>query len=215
MLKLVLPIAALLLGGVVLDGDASAGKTKKVGKRGKVVRVERGRSERAGIPRWCQIRPDGSASCYGKAPDMGQVGNVVDEIGKKAKVRVTGITPSVDSCGNTISWEITTETLDGDVSQSNYAWAALFDYKTTATTRTIYNNGQIAIPGTRGPGIESVWSAFDDDQDDQPELIITYYSCDATGAVNPQGYGGYCMVYYQETASGGFVEQRVDNVRSC
>lgn len=183
-------------------------------KKGKVVRVERGRAERMGAPRWCQIRPDGSASCYGKAPDVGMVGNVVDDVSRKATVRVTQVTPSIDQCGNAVSWEIMTETVTGDVSQSNYAWAALFDYRGTANTRTMYQNGQIPVPGNRGPGIESVWTAFDDDGDDNADFIITYFSCDGSGQVSTQGYPGYCMVYYTKGSS-GFLEQRVDIIRQC
>jgi hypothetical protein len=210
LMRLALAVLAVVVVVPVHDGAARTNR-----KRGKVVRVERGRADRVGQPRFCQIRPDGSATCFGKVPEVGQIGTVMDDVSRKATVRITQVTPSIDSCGNVTGSEILSEATTGDLSQNTgYNWTVLFDYKGTANTHSMYQNGQIPTPGNRGPGVESVWMAFDDDQDANADFIITYYSCDDTGAVSMQGGPGYCMVYYAKDAS-SFIEQRVDIVRGC
>jgi len=214
-MRLALGVLALLVVAPH-QGDARTTKasTKTLRKKGKVVRVERGPGERSRQTKWCQIRPDGTATCNGRAPERGELGTVVDETGQQATVRTTKVTPTIDGCGNVTGSEIETETISGDVSRSNYAWAALFDYPASSSTHTVYNSGQITVPGSRGPGVESVWTAFDDNKDDNPELIITYFYCDASGQVTPTGSPGWCIAYYTKDAS-SYVEQRVDIIRQC
>jgi hypothetical protein len=203
-------LAALVIAAIAMPADA--GRKAKNGKRkGKVVRVERSRLDGAGMVRMCiSVQQDGSATCYGKAPRVGEMATVFDETGRRATLAITAVTPQLDSCGNEVNWFMTSN-VQGDLSQMSYMAVALIDWE--GETRTHAVPAQ-QIPGLR-PG-ENVWTGFDDDGDQVADLLITSYSCDASGTSQQYGAGamGYCMSYYKGEGS-SYTMLRTDIVPSC
>lgn len=186
------------------------GKKGKKARKGKVVRVERTRLDGSGMVRMCgQVQPDGTAYCWGKAPVEGQVVTVFDENGRRANLVIRTVTPQVDACGNAISWILSTS-VQGDISQLSYLHAALLDWEGEARTRTVQN---AQLQGLRLG--ESVWAGFDDDGDDNADLIVTYMNCDPSG--NPTQtypYGAFCVGYYKREGS-SYAMLRTDVVKQC
>lgn len=204
--------AALVLSA----GDGLAREKKKKGKRGKVVRVERTRIG-GGLPRWCgNPRADGGATCWGLPPEVGEVGVVLDESGTRALVRVTAVKGTQDACGNTASWEVSSDVQSGDLSQLNTSVGAMvFDWKTTTRSKAvnIYGNVPVVAPGMHQG--EMVLGAVDDDGDDKADLMLTWFYCDGSGTSVQYGQGGhYCVVHYARDGS-GYDQLRLDIVKNC
>jgi len=203
-------LAAALVAAIAMPADA--GRKAKSGKRkGKVVRVERSRLDGVGMVRMCvNVQPDGTAYCYGKPPRVGEVATVFDETGRRANLVITTVTPQPDQCGNEVNWMIASN-VQGDLSQISYMHSALIDWEGDARTHTVQ---AVQIPGLR-PG-ENVWTGFDDDGDQVADLVITSYSCDASGTTQQYGAGatGYCMSYYRREGS-SYAMLRTDVVTQC
>jgi hypothetical protein len=193
-------------------------KKKNPRRKGKVVRVERTRHEGAGLPRLCsQVQPDGqgggTASCSGPPVQEGEVGSVVTENGQIAVLGVRSVQPMADGCGNTYAWQLTTDVRQGNLDQVTWQTYLLFDWKTNAQSRTLPNASMIPAPGGRTG--EQIWAGIDDDGDEQPELMISWFTCDAAGQPSPYGQGGAnCYVYYKREGS-AYTELRLDVVKSC
>jgi hypothetical protein len=207
-------VIALTLTVGIAGVALARGKKKSVRKKGKVVRVERGSAGRGRIPRMCgQIAGDGSLQCWGKAVEPGEIAYVYDENGRVAEVRVDTVTEQKDQCQNITGYALMTTVMKGQIGQYNYNSYSFIDYPGTERTRTLLNNGQIQPPGSK-PG-ESLYAMLDDDGDDTPELITTWFPCDATG--QPQAYqqGIYCIAYYQRTGGTQYEELRVDVIQNC
>ncbi len=204
-----LGLAALVIAVVA---PIAAGKSHR--RRGRVVRVERTPPSKLLVPRLCSAinATDGSTSCWGHSVEAGEVGSIYDETGKRAMFRVETVTPQVDGCGNATAYNLTTSVLQGSFDQVSYSSYSVIDWDGGDHGRLIVNNGQIAVPSTRVG--ESVMAAFDSDGDETPELIVTYYMCDASGSPQPTGSNNYCMVYYQRNG-GSYDALRTDIVRSC
>jgi hypothetical protein len=209
---LALALTASLVG-VALARDKHHKQTRK---KGRVVRVERTPGGRDLLPRVCgQVDPSGGVACWGRAIEVGEVATVYDETGRKASIRVDSVTPQYDGCQNTTGWQLTSSILTGNLDTVSYQGFAVFDWRGTAQTKTLYNNGQIPAPG--GKIGETVLSALDDDGDDVADLIVTYFQCDPNGTPMQYGAGGgaYCVSYYQRDAGVSYSELRTDVVRSC
>jgi ribosomal 30S subunit maturation factor RimM len=205
-------VAAGLLALVVTPAIA---RDKKNRKKGRVVRVERSRNSGHDFVRVCSNpQSDGSAMCYGRPPKPGELGTVIDENGVRGTVRVQTVAPVVDQCQNESSWSITSTVQNGDLSQVTWQGTMLFDYTPSTVAHVIQNNNQIPVPSQRPS--ETLMTMVDNDSDDQPDLMITWYYCDLSGtAVNyGQGQNAYCMVYYARDGS-KYDELRVDVVKNC
>jgi hypothetical protein len=213
----VVAIAALTVavgvGGVAL---AAKKKQRKGKKEGRVVRVERSSAGRNLVPRLCnQVSMDGTISCWGMTVEVGEVAQVYDETGHKADLRVDTAMPQMDNCQNTVGWTLGTTAVHGAVPQTyNYNMYAVFDWRGTDQTRVVINNGQMMPPPGSRAG-ESVLGGIDDNLDDVPDLLVTYYQCDASGNPASYGSGAYCLVYYRHDTGSSYTELRVDIVRSC
>jgi hypothetical protein len=205
--------AALLVAAG--DGFARSRKAKK-GKKGKVVRIERS-SVGGGVVRWCgNPRPDGGATCWGLPPEVGEIGFVLDETGQRAQVRVSAVKGTVDQCGNIASWEVSSDVQSGDLMQLNVSVGAMvFDWKTTSRSKAmnIYGTVPVVAPGLHQN--EMVLGAIDDDGDDKPDLMLTWFYCDAQGVSQQYGQGGhYCVVHYGRDGA-SYQELRLDVVKNC
>jgi len=204
--------AAALAAGA---GDGLAGDKKKTRRKGKVVRVERTKVD-PGMVRMCgSPRPDGGATCWGQPPEVGEVGAILDDSGMRGTSRVTKVVPTLDTCGNTISYDIQGEVRGGDLSQLNTSVGAMvFDWKTGSRSRAlnIYGSPPVVAPGLHGA--EFVLGALDDDGDSRPDLVLIWFYCDATGQSTRSGSGHYCLVHYRHDGT-AYAELRLDVVRNC
>ena len=208
---LAIAAAAALL---VAAGDGLA-RTKKT-KKGKVVRVER-TSVGAAVVRWCQNpRPDGGATCYGLPPEVDEIGYVLDETGQRAQVRVTAVKGTLDQCGNVASWEVSSEVRSGDLMQLNSSTAAMvFDWKTTTRSRAMNLYGAVPVVA---PGLhvgEMLLGAVDDDGDNRPDLLVTWFYCDAQGTSQQYGQGGHYCVVHSARDGASYQVLRLDVVKNC
>lgn len=177
-------------------------------RKGKVVRVERSSIGRGRVPVLCTgMQETGVVTCYGRPPATGVEGAVVDYNGVRANVRTVAIKPVADSCGNTSSWEVTSEIVRGDLTAIGWNAAVVFDYP--ADERARFRDATAP-----GPRQETVLAAIDEDGDDRPELMATWYACDAAGRYAAGAAGHYCMVHYRRDGA-GFVELRIDVVKIC
>jgi len=212
----VLKAVATLVAVVALvpaGRHADAGKRKSKGKRGKVVRVERSRFGAAGALRVCQLGGNNTAVCYGRAPQVGDVGAVLDTTSMYGEGRILSVTPTPDSCNNVTSWSITFDPTNTAISQLSYGAVLVIDFQATAQSRTLPTNGQ--VPASQRQG-ETQYVTIDADGDSTADVYISAYTCDAAGNVVPWGQGqiGYCMGYWVDGANGWDL-QRTDIVRSC
>lgn len=206
-------IAALVVGGLGLEDDAAAGKKRK-GKRGKVVRVERGSVTAGGVIRVCQMSGNGSATCYGREPAVGDRGVVVDSATWYGEARIATVTPVPDSCGNLTSYNVTIEASNTQVATLTYGAILLLDYVTNERGRSMPAAGQLPIQAARAG--EYAYVAVDQDGDADIDLYISAYTCDSAGNVVAYGQGqiGYCMGYWAGDGTSWRL-LRTDVVRSC
>ena len=209
MRRVALVLCAALVAAPIAPGDAAPKRRK-----GKVVRVERTRGGDQPMPHLCMnLQANGQAYCWGYKPRLGETLTVFDVNGRRGTLAIRGITPQLDACGNETSWVIDTTTTSGDLSQPDWQMVAMGDYPGTSRTHVV-NNAQ-ALPVPNGLAGEMIWQALDDDGNDVPELIITYYACDPTGAPS-QVYpsGAQCFGYLQG-GDGGYRRVRTDIVKQC
>lgn len=209
-------VVAAVLAAVAAPAFARA-RSKPKKRKGKVVRIERSRRSKADLLRVCTgPQVGGSAICWGLPPKPGELGMVIDETGEKGRVRVDSVTPIPDCAQNESSWTLNGKVESGDLSTVSTQGLVLFDFAERGAARIIQQNGQIVMPGPRVG--ETLMSAVDTDGDDQPEMIVTWYYCDLTGAQQPYGTlsTAYCMVYYERSTPGGPLEElRNDVVKYC
>ena len=210
--------AVIATGALALAaGDGLARqKGKKGAKKGKVVRVERARIG-GGEPRFCgNPRTDGGATCWGLPPEVGDLATVLDDTGPRGMVRVTEVKGTLDPCGNTASWEVSGRVQSGDLSQLNTGAAAfVIDWKTTSRSKAmnIYGSPPVVAPGQHTN--EMVLGAVDDDADGKPDLLLTWFYCDASGTSVLYGQGGhYCVLHYGRDG-GSYRQLRLDVVKNC
>jgi hypothetical protein len=202
---------ALAFAVIAFAATPAAGKGKK---RGKVVRVERNRVGPGHTLRMCSNPSAGQWNCYGLIPSVEEVGTVVDETGVRGTVSITSVTPQQDNCGNPIAWTVATTQLTGDVSNVSYNGALMLDFETSPRARVILNT---PVPAPSGRSNETMMIELDNDGDDVPEVLESFYPCDDMNnqVVWANGQqGNYCLVYYQRKGA-YYDEARVDRVRNC
>jgi hypothetical protein len=211
-------LAALVLLGA--GGLAEAQDRARAGARkGKVVRIERARHHTA--PRLCTpVGMDGTAHCWGVAPRAGETAQILDDVGWKASVEVVAVQPVADACGSPTQWQVSSRMRSGGLDRINsHAAVMVFDWPASTRGRATgqggygYHGHGFAAPGGRNG--EFVLNAVDGDGDGQPDLVYTYYQCDALRASTGHHAGGhYCFVTYARQGS-EYRELRVDHVRTC
>jgi len=203
----------VLLGVAVLAMVASVSEAKPKRKRGRVVRVER---TLAGVrvPRVCaNIQPDGTVSCWYHDVRIGEQLSVLDENGRRAVLEVRSMQPQLDGCNNAVGWTVTTSAQSGDLGQPSWTTIAVIDWETSSKSRVLVNNGQLQPPS--GNPSESIMYAVDDDQDGDPELVATYFTCDQVGQIQQQYGTGYGCIGYYGREGAGMRLLRVDIQKTC
>lgn len=204
---LVPALGALALASAGAPADAGDGPP--TGKRkGKVVRVERGRAGAVGTPRLCPNVQGTYVTCPGRAPAVGEVGVIVNEQGAVGAARVSAVVPIFDGCGNEASWNATLEVTRGD--PQTFGWQAhlLLEWPRAERLRVIPDNGQYVLPQGRN---EWLMAGLDGDGDHQADHAVTMFACDPTGR---PGQGASCVAYYERDDS-EYVERRLDIRPAC
>ncbi len=206
-----LALTALVAGGVTIaEAREARGRADAARRRGKVVRIERvaAASRR---PQVCQIYGQAQGYCYGASVEVGQVGTVVDETGRKADVRIREALPQQDPCGNVLNWNISLEVTAGDLNGLGAQGFLLIDIPAGPSMRSMPYG---AAPVPSGQANENLWVAFDDGADGLADVIVTYHQCDAGGAISTASNGSFCMNYYAYRG-GSYDRTRQDNVQTC
>jgi hypothetical protein len=203
---------AVAVALVLVAATAAARSPKRHGKRGRVVKVERVPTRAHASARVCtNVDSAGNSTCYGLPPRLNDEGYLLDNNAMYGDAELTRIDVEKDRCGNVTDWKVMAAA-QGDISKISYG-TLVFDDTLLPTARTIDTTGLVG-PGAY-PG-EVTMTAVDDDADGKPDLLVTYYYCDTTGA--PQATGAqnaYCLVYYGNEGDGVLAQQRVDVVRMC
>jgi hypothetical protein len=201
-----LAVASLCVGSVALA---------KQRKRGRVQRVERSSAPSRHL---CQLaskqqpgQQEYSHTCWGAKPTLGEVGDAFDEVGYRATVKITGIVPEIDSCGQEIRWYITLETLHGSLTGAeDSATFVVFGFDLDRDTRT---RSDIGVPDNRAH--ESLWTGFGAADDANLDLLVTFYTCDAPGNRLPSDQiWNYCIEYYL-WRNGSYKSVGTDYVPAC
>jgi hypothetical protein len=177
--------------------------------RGKVVRVERERRNKA-APRICDVRGDRSGTCLGSQPQVGDVVSVLDENGVIADALIIEITPF--SAGGQSSncdsmWNIRTEVVRGDLAGMTSRTIGLVDADLHPQHAHLLPRDQFP-PAPTGRDDETVMVAVDRDGDRTPDLMLTQSTCDASLG------GGMCIDQWARI-DGRFKRVQQTNFASC
>jgi hypothetical protein len=201
--------AAVALALVTIAGAAA------LAAPGRVVRVERAHGI-ARTPRICQIQAGGTGTCWGKAPVLGETASVIDpQGGVLGDLRVSEVTPQLDSCGKIQRWEYKYTVESGSLDKAQWGSSlALFDIEVRAGRSQLLPDTLKTQPPDRKIG-EQVFALIDRDGDGNGDLIGTAYMCDKNGdpKVNLPGVG-YCIDYW-DLGRGDWRMIRHDFVETC
>lgn len=174
-----LACATALLGLVVA---ADAAPKRKGGKRvkGKVVRVERNQPKIATTAHVCQLYEVDVGYCR-HAVAVGDIGVVLDEQGSYGLASITSVSPQVDNCGVTQSWNIEIDL--SQLTRRDYAYNAvlMFGHRLSDDARLLPPRG----PAPADRPNEQITNVVDDDGDNHGDLLVTQYSCDEPGVATP------------------------------
>ena len=171
MLGDMLRIACLILVGAMAP-------TAWAAPHGRVVRVERHRGTNATVPVLCEVRPDAQATCVGPPPSIGDTIVVVDEAHLVAEVRVIQLQPYMPKCDTL--WKVTGEVVRGDLSQARSNKSiGLIDPTIDRRAARKISEDSITSPSS-SPEVR-VAIGVDRDGDGTADVIVTQYSCDASG----------------------------------
>jgi hypothetical protein len=197
---------------VVLVASVAVAAADAKRRRGKVVRVERGRGAAPMVPRICSIDTSGNLGCWGQPPRKGEIGAVITEQRRIATVAVTKVEPQVDSCGTTTSWGGTGEVRSGALDQAYGMQYLLLDLPSTPHSRVVSYPG---VTSPSRPQVEQIYFGIDDDGDNLLDFLVGYFACDRAGTPSQSyGVGAYCFAYYRRDG-GSYRELRVDILPQC
>jgi hypothetical protein len=144
------------------------------GPSGRVVRVERAGMSRI-APRLCDIHGD-TGNCVGDEPRAGQTVVLLDERHVVAEVQVIEAASFSASCP--MLWTIKTRTLRGAAGDSD-GIGVIEPAIDPARAHLIERSRAPSSPS--GSPDDEVWRAIDRDGDGAADILITRYTCDASG----------------------------------
>ena len=164
---------------------AAAAPAAVAGPSGRVIRVERTSEGATFVPEMCLLRGD-DGLCVGGKPELGRIAFVFDAQRVLAEVEVIEAT-ATPTCGQL--WNIRVRLRRGALTDVE-AIAVIDPRVVPARARVIDTERTTAsIPS----GIEDeVWRAIDRDGDDAADILLTRYTCDASGR-RATGVTSYCM----------------------
>ena len=159
--------------------------TALAGPSGRVVRVERAGGGGAS-PRLCEIRGD-TGTCLGDEPHAGQAVIVLDDHHVVAEVQILEASPLVASCPTL--WTVKTRTVHGPPAE--HEGMGVIDPGVNLSRARVIDRERVPGSPSGQPG-EEVWRAVDRDGDGAADIVVTRYSCDASGKVLSSG-SAYCI----------------------
>ena len=172
-----LAASALSLGAmwVLMDSMPSVASA---GGHGQVIRIERSGSAAHAAPRLCEIRGD-SGTCVGEEPRVGQTVVVLDERRVIAELQILEAASVVAACPSL--WTVKTRALRGALTDSNgNNGIGVIDAALHPTRARVLDKDHSPAAPDGIPGVE-VWRAIDRDGDGTADILITRYTCDASG----------------------------------
>jgi len=201
------PAGVLLASALLLGGAPPA----RAAPHGRVVRVER--NTISVVPRFCSMGGRrGEGTCFGQ-PREGEVIEVVDQMGKT--VRGTFVIESVTEAAELAALGLCVSTgvrtvrgaYGNGADEGGRAWGL----RGVKLNRKVARLVDAQPPSGRTD--ESVNVALDVDGNGRPDVILTQYSCDASGAPSSSG-DGRCFDTYMEQ-HGGMRRVQQDILKTC
>jgi hypothetical protein len=168
-----LAASALSLGAIWVSSASEA----LAGAHGQVIRIERSGNAAHVAPRLCEIRGD-SGTCVGEEPRVGQTVVVLDERRVLAELQILDVASVVAACPNL--WTVKARALRGTVSDSGNNGIGVIDPALHPTRAHVLDKDHTPAAPEGVPGVE-VWRAIDRDGDGTADILITRYTCDASG----------------------------------
>jgi hypothetical protein len=172
--------------------------------QGRVVRIEEERTS-AKAPVLCGIQPSLEGVCLGTRPRVGDLVVVVADQAVRAEVQISHVEQK-SSCST--AWRVQGTLRSGSVPTRSIRAMAIGDGN---RYRTMETDG---ITSPAGNDDEKVVLAFDSDNDKQPDLLVTRYSCDAAGVASQLNPVDRCIDIYTRTRT-GLVKQSQTRQMSC
>jgi hypothetical protein len=169
----VLAASALSLGAMW----ASLASTAMAGPHGQVIRIERSGNGAHVAPRLCEIRGD-NGTCVGEEPRAGQTVVVLDERRVLAELQILEVASVVAACPNL--WTVKARPLRGAVSDNGNNGIGVIDPALHPSRAHVLDKDHAPAAPEGLPGVE-VWRAIDRDGDGTADILITRYTCDASG----------------------------------
>ncbi len=186
-----------LIGMIVVGAAIPAAAETPAGK---VIRVERERTLPMVTPILCvSIQPDGSGTCIGPQPKLGDSVILVDETQVIAEVKVDLVTKMQATCDSV--WTITGSVVRGDISQGNRKAIGLIDSNTSNTAARV-------VPKKKLPKLaqtDRIELGIDRDGDGTADVIAAGSSCPG---------GGECIEFWARRAK-GLEKVWSTNLQSC
>jgi hypothetical protein len=148
---------------------------------GRVIRVERTTGGGNVAPRLCEVHGE-AGTCVGEEPRAGQTVLVLDERHVVAEYQIVEATSVMASCANL--WTVKTHAIRGVAADSD-GIGVIDPNLNPSRARVLDKNHLPASPS--GLPDEEVWRAIDRDGDGTADILITRYSCDASGRPTASG----------------------------
>jgi hypothetical protein len=173
-----LAASALSLGALwALTSMASMTSEAMAAPHGQVIRIERSGNAAHVAPRLCEIRGD-TGTCVGEEPRVGQTVVVLDERRVLAELQILEVASVVAACPNL--WTVKARGLRGTVSDNGNNGIGVIDPALHPTRAHVLDKDRAPAAPDGVPGVE-VWRAIDRDGDGTADILITRYTCDASG----------------------------------
>jgi hypothetical protein len=169
-------LAASVVAYAVAAAAAPKPRKPRRARTGKVVRVERNQPKIASSAHLCQLYDADVGYCRHPIA-VGDVGLVVDEQGYAGPASILSVSPVVDACGNTVTWNIEIDM--SQLQRRDYAYNAVlvFGQQLADDARLLPPRG--SAPADRPQ--EQITNVIDDDGDNQGDILVTSYGCDEPG----------------------------------
>ena len=202
--------SSLLAGATVLL--AGAAPRAEAAPRGRVIRVERGVAAR--VPRLCAMTAvRGQSICFGR-PREGERIAVIDLADKavRGEFVIESVSEAADAthlgvCLDT-GLQIVKGSYVGGAEPGGHAFGLRGAKLSRRTARVISD-----LPSPSGRTEETVELAIDADGNGRADIVLTQYSCDASGAPSSGGMIR-CLDTYMEQR-GGLRRVQQDILRAC
>jgi hypothetical protein len=160
---------------------------------GRVVRVERSGGSRI-PPRLCEIHGE-TGNCVGDEPHAGQTVVVLDEHHVVAEVEILEATSFSPSCP--MLWTVKIRPLRGATADTD--GIGVIDPGLVIGRAHLLDRGRLPSSPSGMPDDE-VWRAIDRDGDGAADILITRYSCDASGHPGSAS-GAFCIDVWARTGA--------------